>query len=130
MVEDCKSIQTGVTTAEDVMEIDVEHMLVAGGRVPSAFAGNFHMVGTATDHRVNAVAGLLVGRAPIHAIVDGIGRVHHLGAVEFVGGDPASALVNDCLDHPVVERGCGGWGRQRDIRPHTGRTATGVVGLE
>ena len=85
MIQDGISIDSGIATTKNVVELDIENMFVAGSGIPSSLEGDIHHVRGLGGDAVNAVGGLFIAGAPIHAVIDRVRRIDHLGAIEKIG---------------------------------------------
>jgi len=95
MVEDGIGIEAGIAAAEHIVKLDVEDVFVTGGGVPDAFECDIDHVRGLPGDAEHTVGRLIVARAAIHAVIDGICGIDHLDAIKEIGGNLAAGL----LDH-------------------------------
>ena len=95
---------------------------------PGHFAGDVRHVGAAFGHGIHAVAGILIARAAVHAVVNRAAGINHLPAVEKIGIDAGVIGRNGRRDDPVGENHAAAAERDRNICARAIGAAPGIIG--
>jgi len=101
--QDCVSVKPCISSPKNVMAINVEGVQAIGIIRPDRFARDVHHVGGVLGDGVNAVAGILITGAAIHAVINAASGIEHLRAVEKIRSHLSYVSRNGRGDDAVRE---------------------------